>query len=80
MQAKVPAIDQVEAALASDILRGAPAIAEELFGSAADRWKVYNLVKHNRLPIFRMGSVVCARRSSLRDWIAEQERQSVSPK
>lgn len=73
-------IGETDAALANDILRGAPAIAEELFGSAEDRWKVYNLVKHNRLPIFRMGSVVCARRSSLRDWIAEQERQSVAPK
>lgn len=61
--------------LADDLLRGAEAIAEFLYGDAGQRRKVYHLAETSRLPIFRLGSVLCARRSVLLKWIAEQEQR-----
>jgi len=61
--------------LSEDMLRGADQIAEYLFGSADDRRKVYHLAETSRLPIFRLGSVLCARRSVLMEWITAQERR-----
>lgn len=61
--------------LAEDLLRGADNIAEYLYGDAGQRRKVYHLAETSRLPIFRLGSVLCARRSVLIQWIAEQERR-----
>ncbi|MCK1656669.1 hypothetical protein [Bradyrhizobium sp. 151] len=65
--------------LADDILRGADAIAEFLFhGTSEDqrdrnRRKVYYLAESSRLPLFRLGSMLCARKSVLLDFIAAQE-------
>jgi hypothetical protein len=59
--------------LASDILRGADEIAEFIFGERGDRRKVYYLAECSRLPVFRLGSVLCARKSVLLHWISEQE-------
>jgi hypothetical protein len=61
--------------LSDDILRGAEAIAIYLFGDATFRRSIYHLVETSRLPIFRMGSVLCARKSVIETWIAEQERR-----
>ena len=62
--------------LASDLLCGAEEIAAFLFGDAKHRRKVYHLAETSRLPVFRLGSKLCARRSVLLDWIAEQEGRS----
>ena len=59
--------------LAPDLLRGAHQIAAFLYGSATERKKVYHLVQNARLPVFRLGSLLCARRSVLLAWIDEQE-------
>jgi hypothetical protein len=61
--------------LAEDILEGADAIAEFLFGSRSNRRKVYYLAERSKLPIFRLGSVLCARKSVLLDFIAGQEER-----
>jgi hypothetical protein len=61
--------------LADDMLRGADAIAEFLYGDGGQRRKVYHLAETSRLPIFRLGSVLHARRSILIRWIAEQEQR-----
>lgn len=66
-------------ALADDLLRGAEAIADFLFGSKAERRKVYHLAETSRLPVFRLGSLLCARRSVLLDWIAKQEARALRP-
>ena len=63
--------------LADDILRGADQIAEFLFGDRGERRKVYHLTEKFRLPVFRLGSVLCARKSTLTTWIEEQERRTV---
>ena len=60
---------------AADLLRGADQIATFLFGSPEDRRKVYHLAETSQLPVFRLGSVLCCRRSVLLGWIAEQERR-----
>lgn len=64
--------------LSDDLLRGADAIAEFVFGSASHRRKVYYFAsgaKACRLPVFRMGSVLCARKSSLVTWVEQQEQR-----
>lgn len=60
-------------ALAGDLLRGADEIAEFIFGKRTDRRKVYYLAECTRLPVFRLGSQLCARRSVLLKWIEGQE-------
>lgn len=58
-----------------DLLRGADAIAEFIFGDRGGRRKIYYLAETSRLPVFRLGSVLCARRSVLLDWVTSQERR-----
>ena len=65
-------------ALGDDILRGADEIALFLYGENRHRRKVYNLIETNRLPHFRLGSTVCARKSVLLGWIKAQENLNES--
>ena len=65
----------VNEAFADDVLRGAEAIADFLYGDATQRRKVYHLAGTSRLPIFRLGSVLCARRTVLLHWITDQEQR-----
>lgn len=60
--------------LADDMLRGAAEIAA--FLGFKER-QVYHL-SDGRLPVFRIGAILCARKSTLTEWIAEQERQAVA--
>src|SRR5271165_4062442 len=72
------------APLADDLLRGAAEIAEFVFGDPAERRRVYHLateVKEEcRLPVFRLGNILCARRSTLLRWVARQESYSSTRK
>jgi hypothetical protein len=63
--------------LADDMLHGADAIARFIFGARASRRKVYHLAECTRIPIFRIGSVLCARRSVLMNWITAQESRAL---
>jgi hypothetical protein len=65
--------------LADDILEGAESIAEFLFGSREQRRKVYYLAECSKLPIFRLGSVLCARKSVLLEFISGQESRVLAP-
>jgi hypothetical protein len=69
-----------ELCLADDMLRGAEAIAEFLFGDSKQRRKVYHVVECGKLPTFRLGSILCARKSKLLEWIEQQEKNSVGVK
>lgn len=60
--------------LSSDLLRGADKIAEFMFGDTKLRRQVYHLSERKKLPVFRMGSTICARKSTILEWIAAQER------
>jgi hypothetical protein len=62
--------------LADDLLEGADEIASFIFGDRNRRRSVYHLASSNRLPVFRMGQTLCARRSALLAWVSEQERRT----
>lgn len=68
--------------LADDMLRGASAIAEYMFGTPSERRRVYRLASEvapeHRIPTFRLGEVLCARRSTLTRWIEQQEAPDAS--
>jgi hypothetical protein len=60
-------------ALADDLLYGAAAIAEYLFGDRKKRRRVYHLNATGRLPLGRMGEVLVGRKSTLTKHVAEGE-------
>lgn len=74
--AESPGLHANDAPIAGDMLYGADAIATFLFGDRRHRRRVYNLVDQSRLPTFRIGANICARKSVLLEWIAAQERAS----
>jgi hypothetical protein len=59
--------------LSKDVLRGAGEIAEFVFGAKNRKRKVYYLAARDILPVFRVGSMLCARKSTLTDWIVAME-------
>jgi hypothetical protein len=67
---------EISKELADDLLRGADEIAIFIFGGGrGNRRTVYYLVERCRLPVFRLGSVLCARKSVLLRWISGQENR-----
>lgn len=66
---------QPPAKLADDLLHGAEAIAVFVFGDVKHRRKVYYYASDAkvRMPVFRIGNVICARKSKLLEWIEVQE-------
>jgi hypothetical protein len=60
---------------AQDLLRGAEEIAQYLYGDREQRRKVYHPVATSNLPVFKLGSMICARKSVLLKWIKEQEER-----
>lgn len=67
--------DAASATIGHDLLRGADQIARFVFGSAAHRRKIYYLTNGAkvRMPHFKIGSILCARKSTLLAWIEAQE-------
>ena len=64
-----------EEEFAVDMLRGADEIALYLYGDREQRRKIYHLVATSRLPVFKLGSMICARRSVLVKWVEHQEER-----
>lgn len=62
-----------DAEFAPDLLRGAEEIALFLFGDRKQRRRVYHLIATSNLPVFKLGSMICARKSVLLKWIADKE-------
>ncbi|NYS26781.1 hypothetical protein HUK65_17575 [Rhodobacteraceae bacterium 2376] len=71
----IPATADACPTLADDLLYGAEAIAIFVFGSVSHRRKVYYYASDAkvRMPVFRIGNVICARKSKLIAWIEAQE-------
>lgn len=65
-----------EPCLADDLLRGAEDIAEFIFGDRRQRRKIYHIVETSNLPTFRLGGILCGRKSVLMRWIAQQESKT----
>ncbi len=61
--------------LSEDLLVGADAIADFLFGDPSKRRQVYHLAQTNQLPIFKLGAILCARCSTLLACIKEKEER-----
>jgi hypothetical protein len=60
---------------AKDLLRGAKEIAAFLYGDCDLRRKVFHLVATSNLPVFKLGSMICARKSVLIKWVKDQEER-----
>jgi hypothetical protein len=65
---------------AEDTLRGADAIGVFLYGKHGQRRKVYHLVASSNLGVFRLGSMICARKSVLLKAFASQEARHTAGK
>ncbi len=63
--------------LASDLLAGADRIADFIYGDPRQRRKVYHLVQKSQIPVFKLGAVLCARKSRLLAWIENQEAKAI---
>lgn len=61
--------------LAVDILQGADAIAA---WTGFKRRAIYHAVASGHIPTFRMGEIICARKSTLTRWVAEQEARAAA--
>jgi len=60
------------------LLRGAEEIAQFLFGDRELRRKVYHLVATSNFPVFKLGSMVCARKSVVLEWVKDQEQRCLT--
>jgi excisionase family DNA binding protein len=58
-----------------DLLSGAEAIASYI---GVKPRRIYHLAETRRLPVFRIGSTLCARRSTLLRWIEDMERAAIT--
>lgn len=65
-------------ALSEDLLIGAAAIAVFMFGDKHERRRVYWMAGNGQLPVFRIGSTLCARKSSLLRSVEARESAAVS--
>lgn len=64
-----------ETILAGDLIVGAEQIADFL---GLDRRKIYHMAAQDHLPIFRIGSALCCRKSTLTRWILTREQRSAA--
>ena len=79
---KAPSIVASSIELADDTLHGAQQIAEFLYGDREQTHvrRVYHNASPasaNRLPTFRLSNMICARKSTILEWIKQQEARSV---
>jgi hypothetical protein len=66
---------------AADMLHGASAIAEFLFGDRKYRKRVFYLCERGRLPVYRLGTGgLWARKSTLIAYIEAQEKKVMEEK
>jgi hypothetical protein len=64
--------------LANDLLFGADAIAEFLFGNREKRRRVYHLNATGQLPLGKMGETLIGRKSTLIKHVAKGERTAAA--
>jgi hypothetical protein len=60
---------------APELLHGVSAIAAHL---GLNKRVIYHLASTTDMPTFRLGTVVCARRSSLDTWLIEREKEAMN--
>jgi hypothetical protein len=62
--------------LADDLLVGAEQISRFMFGTASKRRQVYWLANSGEIPVFRLGAMMCARKSTLLQHITNRENSA----
>lgn len=67
--------------LGDDLMRGADEIRRFMFGEAADQKQadadtraVYHLASKRQLGLFKLGGVLCGRKTTILRWIEQQEQ------
>lgn len=72
-------MSEMDPAFSEDLLLGAKALAFFLFGcaDAKHQRKVFHLCATSKMPHFKLGSKLAARKSVLYQWIKAQEGRSV---
>jgi hypothetical protein len=68
-------MNQIAPALSDEILEGAGPIAKFIFGETAHPRRARTAISRGA-PHFKIGNRIFARRSTLLEWIADQERKS----
>lgn len=69
-----------EPCLADDLLRGADALAEFIYKDPRQRRKIYHLSETSSFPFFRLGGMLCGRKSKIIQHIEQQEAEAMKPK
>jgi hypothetical protein len=69
-----------EPCLADDLLRGADELAEFIYKDRRQRRKIYHLAETTSFPFFRLGGMLCGRRSKITKYIEQQEAEAMKPK
>jgi hypothetical protein len=64
-----------ELTFSEDLLCGADAVAEFLFGDPKYRRKVYYLWQKSKMPLFKLKSKICGRKSKLLKYVEDQENR-----
>jgi hypothetical protein len=66
--------------VADDLLRGAGEIAEEVFGNRSEKNKrrIYHMHERRHLPTFSYAGGIAARRSTIRQHVADAERAALA--
>ncbi len=59
--------------IGDDLLRGAAKIAHY---TGLPRRRIYHLAERKQIPVFRLGSEICARKSTLLRWLDGLEAQA----
>lgn len=62
-------------ALALDLIRGASDLAQYILGDPTLRRSIYYYAETTDIPVFRIGSMLCARRSMIDAWIDQKVQQ-----
>jgi hypothetical protein len=70
--------EEAESPIAGDLLIGAGKVAHFLFGSTRRRRAVYYLFETGSLPVFKLGGQLCARKSTLIEFIKSREGAALS--
>lgn len=63
----------IEPRLSTDVLMGAGAIADYI---GLTRKQAYGHIERGNLPVFRIGALLCIRKSTILNWIERQERSA----
>jgi hypothetical protein len=66
--------------LASDLLHGAGAIAEEVFGTRSEkaRRRIYHLHQKRRLPTWKEGPEIMSTKSAIREHYSDKQAAAVA--